>query len=276
MPAASGPDADSAPTRPGEGVPAPRRVVCPFLRLDADWSLAEPGAAPSEHHRCIAITGPRVVSHQQQELVCLRATHLDCARYRRATSPAASARGRLGAPATSRAVVVALIVLAVSAGLSFGFVLQRGGIDLASPGPAATALANATNRGASAAATAGSPAAVSPAGPPPSSPLAPAPTPSSAPTPSETVAPGPTPSLTPAPTRKPTASTGPSASRLAVLKPCLHRSGCYIYTVRAGDNLFSIAHWFGVPLATIYAWNPTVHQTGIHAGLQLRIPTPTR
>jgi LysM repeat protein len=96
-------------------------------------------------------------------------------------------------------------------------------------------------------------------------------------TPSPTPTPSATPEPTPSPTPKPTASGGiPSASRLAVLKPCSGQKGCYVYTIRAGDNLFSIAHWFGVPLATIYAWNPTVKQTGIHPGNQIKIPTPTR
>jgi LysM repeat protein len=68
----------------------------------------------------------------------------------------------------------------------------------------------------------------------------------------------------------------PSADRLAVIVPCVGQANCWVYHVRAGDNLWSIAHWFGVPLDTIYAWNPTVKTTGIHAGDPLKIPTPTR
>ncbi|HEY4752959.1 MAG TPA: LysM domain-containing protein, partial [Candidatus Limnocylindrales bacterium] len=83
----------------------------------------------------------------------------------------------------------------------------------------------------------------------------------------------------PVPTPRPTpagAAGTASASRLAVLRPCAGQAGCYVYSVRAGDNLFSIAHWFGVPLSSIYAMNPTVQRSGIHPGMQLRIPTPTR
>ena len=58
--------------------------------------------------------------------------------------------------------------------------------------------------------------------------------------------------------------------------PCPGQAGCYVYTIRAGDNLTSIAHWFGVPLATVYAWNPTLKAGAIQPGDQIRIPTPTR
>ena len=47
--------------------------------------------------------------------------------------------------------------------------------------------------------------------------------------------------------------------------------------MRSGDNLFSIAHWFGHPISTIYAWNPRYAQ-GAHlrVGDQIRMPPPTR
>jgi LysM repeat protein len=49
-----------------------------------------------------------------------------------------------------------------------------------------------------------------------------------------------------------------------------------MYRVRRGDNLFSIANYFGVPLASIYARNPWLRGTGLRAGQQLRLPPPTR
>ena len=90
-------------------------------------------------------------------------------------------------------------------------------------------------------------------------------------------APSPTPSpastATPAPTPKPTAK--PSSSRYALLKPCPGTPDCYIYVVRSGDNLFSIANYFGVPLTTVKALNPWTAD-GLKAGRGLRIPPPTR
>jgi hypothetical protein len=166
------------------------------------------------------------------------------------------------------------VVLALAAGVSFGFVLQRGGIDLPTSGqPSGAAIVVTANPSAVAAAS-----PTQPGTPAPTQAATAAPTPvvTAPPTESPTAAPSPTPEPTVAPTVEPTAAGGPSASRLAVLRPCPGQAGCYLYTIRSGDNLFSIAHWFGVPLATVYSWNPTVKSSGIHAGLQIKIPTPTR
>ncbi len=229
----------------------------------------------------MAIAGPRVLSRQQQELVCLGAAHVDCPRYRRAAAGSSPAVRRIRIPAMPRATAAALVVVALSAGVSFGFVLQRGGIDLPSAavssgrvGAVASGVIGSASPGPSAAAAtpAGSPLPSSPASnlaspfDPPASPA-----PSATPAPTTPRSPG------PKPTPTPTASGGvPSADRLAVIKPCPGQAGCWIYKVRSGDNLWSIAHWFGVPLDTVYAWNPTVKQAGIQAGTPLRIPTPTR
>jgi LysM repeat protein len=225
----------------------------------------------------VAIAGPRVLSRQQQDLVCLRGAHVDCPRYRRATAgTAAAARGAIRRPAMPRATAGALIVLALSAGISFGFVVQRGGIDLPSAAPSpsgGTAVASAAvGPGGSATRSASTPAPTPAPSDPPSDVASPgtssiAPTATPPPNPSRTAKPKPTPSA---------ASGVPSADRLAVIRPCPGQVGCWIYNVRSGDNLWSIAHWFGVPLDTVYAWNPTIKQTGIHAGIPLKIPTPTR
>jgi LysM repeat protein len=62
-----------------------------------------------------------------------------------------------------------------------------------------------------------------------------------------------------------------------VLSKCAGRSNCYVYTIRAGDNLYSIVHWFGVPEQTVLGLNPWIgSQQVIHAGQKLIIPTPTR
>jgi LysM repeat protein len=61
-----------------------------------------------------------------------------------------------------------------------------------------------------------------------------------------------------------------------VLAPCPAAPDCWIYTVRSGDNLVSIAHWFGVPLDTVYEMNPWARTSGLRPGQELRLPPPTR
>ena len=163
------------------------------------------------------------------------------------------------------------MVLALAAGISFGFVVQRGGIDL----PSSRQPSGAAVVGPSRPAATGTTTATASA---PSATAAPTPAITAPPTesPNVTPSPSPRPSATVSPSVAPSASGGPSASRLAVLKPCPGRTGCYVYTIRSGDNVFSIAHWFGVPQATVYNWNPTLKKTGIHSGMQIKVPTPTR
>ena len=59
--------------------------------------------------------------------------------------------------------------------------------------------------------------------------------------------------------------------------PCPDKPKCYIYKVRSGDNIYSIAHYFGHPVSTIYAWNPK-YANGAHlrVGDPIRMPPPTR
>ena len=79
------------------------------------------------------------------------------------------------------------------------------------------------------------------------------------------------------PTPKPAATPKPTSDRYALLKACPDRSGCWIYTVRSGDNLYSIANYFGHSLSTIYAWNPRYEQGArLRRGDQIRMPPPTR
>lgn len=283
---AASPGADpSAGVRPALPVfddPArsPDPSVCPFFRLETDDGLAAPRHQPDEANRCVAIGAPRAQSARQQELVCLRSSHADCPRYLRGAlmdSEPEPVRRRAPLP---RATFAALLVLVLSAGISFGFVLQRGGIDLpvvgATPGSSAVAIVATPAPTLEPTVITATPT-VSPsasATPEPTSSATPEPTPTSSPSPTSVPTPAPTP--TAAPVATPASGSVPSKSRLAVLTPCPNQPGCYIYTVRAGDNLFSIANWFGVPLSTIEAWNPTVQGTGLHAGQQLRIPTPTR
>jgi hypothetical protein len=209
-------------------------------------------------------------SLRQQELVCLTSGHVNCPRYLRGSPdlerPAAAPTVRALTPAIGGS----LVLLVAAFLLSVGFVLGNGGIQLTEAPteppsgnvlgevetPAPTALAAAT--------------------------AVPVTTPSPIPTPSASQAPtpSPTPTLTPspppptaAPTPPPTAR--PTSGRYALLKPCPDQPKCWIYVVRSGDNLYSIANYFGVSLKTVQAWNPWT-QSGLTVGRQLRIPPPTR
>ncbi len=93
--------------------------------------------------------------------------------------------------------------------------------------------------------------------------------------PSVVVTPEPTPSPTPRPAATPTPA--PTSNRYALLKPCPDRPDCWIYTVRAGDNLVSIANYFGVAYDTVLELNPQIGDpTTIRRGDRIRLPPPTR
>jgi hypothetical protein len=98
------------------------------------------------------------------------------------------------------------------------------------------------------------------------------PTPSTSPSPSPTPSPTPTPTPSPEPTPEPT----PKSDRYKLLKPCPDQPDCWIYTVRRGDNLVSIANYFGIPRRTVYALNPWARDEGLRAGRKLILPPPTR
>jgi hypothetical protein len=247
---------------------------CRFLAaLDEDGRRSAPLAWVDGANVCVAIGDPAPQSARQQELVCLASAHRNCPRYLRGllierTPPPARARQPI-----SSAVVVSALILVASLAASFGFLAVRGSLSVALAGPSAGSSQVAVVPTGSVAIV---PSASSAETSPPS--ISPGPSASPIPGPSASPSPIPTPSPTVAPTPKPTATPTPrpSSDRFAVLTACPSTPDCWIYVVRSGDNLVSIAHWFGVPLQAVYDMNPWLRTTGLRAGQHLRIPTPTR
>jgi LysM repeat protein len=246
--------------------PEPR--LCPFLRALHDGQLADPIGWPDQANACTALGDAAPQSLRQQEYACLASAHVNCPRFVRgvhlmvetAPTPADSGLG------LTPAILGALLVLAASFALSVGFVVANGGMDL----PAASASPQA---------------GIESAAPSPAVSTAPA---ESAP-PAESAAPSVEPSAqasveaaTATPTTPAATSTAatatplPSSDRYVLLEPCGDEPDCWIYTVRQGDNLVSIARYFGVPFEVVRERNPWTETTPLVAGQELRLPPPTR
>jgi LysM repeat protein len=239
--------------------------VCPFLRAAADGRLVAPVESPDPSNRCAALSEAVPQSLRQQELVCLSSGHVNCPRYLRGAAVAIEAPTpvvRAGRTLTTP-VFASLIVLVMAVTASVAFALTRGGLVLHGAGPSPSLVAVLPTP---------SSLAVEPT--PAVSPVAPSLAASVAPTPSST--PSTTPSSTPTTTPTPKPQATPTSDRYKVLKACPNTPKCWIYTVRRGDNVFSIANYFGVSQDSIYARNPWLRQTGLRAGQQLRLPPPTR
>ena len=290
-------DADPVPTRPvvlrlDDIARSLDPSVCPFLRRDLHGTLVAPASVPGVEQTCIAVGAPRPQPLRQQELVCLRDAHADCPRYLRGATDASSPDKGAG-PAIPKATIAALLILVLSAALSFVFVVQRGGIAMPVVGESPTVdrrrldadsgrpgLHRGPRRHGGAGERRGPAVRRRPPVPRRHPAPSPTPSPSPSPTPSPTPAPAPSPTPSPTPTPARTASPKPSATptstRYKLLKACPNRTRCYIYRVRSGDNLFSIANYFGHSLATIYRWNPQYPGTRLRVGDSIRMPPPTR
>jgi LysM repeat protein len=249
---------------------SPNTSVCPFLRaVEEDERLGLPVEAPDPDNRCAAMRDAVPQSLRQQELACLTSGHVNCPRYLRGTLGATEPPVRVR---TERAVTVtpamagSLIVFVVAFVVSIGFVVANGGMVLTATAPPPVASGDVL------AATETEAPTQAPTTVPT---LTPSPTPTATPTPTPTETPTPSASPTPTATPAATPTSKPTSNRYALLKPCPDRSGCWIYRIRSGDNLYSIAKFFGVSLATIQAWNAWT-QDGLKIGRELRIPTPTR
>ena len=258
--------------------------VCPYLRaIDEQDRLLLPVLSPDPVNRCAAMGEAVPQSLRQQELVCLTSGHLNCPRYQRASAPVPvtaaiaeaattvtrsvriTARPIAVTPATAGALAVFLVAFAIS----LGFMLANGGLalsDAPTPAPSAGVLGEVET--------------AAPHPTPAHTPIATStPAPAATPRPTATAAvvatpiPSPTPAATPAATARPTSR--PTSGRYALLRACPDQADCWIYRVRSGDNLYSIARYFGVPLKTVQAWNPWT-ANGLKVGRDLRIPPPTR
>ena len=266
---------EPGPFRAGrERDPSLARLGCRFLLLEAGDGALDPAAGVDAANRCVALVDPVPQSARQQELVCLASAHVNCPRYLRGLLLAGAPPPTPVREPLSPAIVGAALILAASLAASFGFLVVRGGFDLPlmTPGPSSIALASP-------------PAVVPPASPSPaptarpSASVVPTALPSLAPstlTPSPSPTPSPTPTATPRPTARATPTPTPPATsdRFALLTRCPTGSDCWIYVVRSGDNLFSIANYFGVSVERIQAMNPSLG--ALRPGYRLRIPTPTR
>jgi len=253
---------------------SPNEWVCPFLRsVDDRDMLAVPVESPDIANRCASLDDAVPQSLRQQELVCLTTAHVNCPRYLRGAvvppEPVVADR-RAPAPITP-AMLGALALLAFAFVASVAFAFAHGGLDL--PAAAAGAGAPGTSPSAVAVIPTGIPSTIPSIGISPAPSVEPSASQPSSPAPGATDTPQPTPSPTASGSASPTPS--PSSDRYALLTACPGKPSCWVYQVRSGDNLYSIANYFGVPLATVKALNPWT-RSGLRVGHDLILPPPTR
>lgn len=84
----------------------------------------------------------------------------------------------------------------------------------------------------------------------------------------------PTLTATPTPTLTPTKGKRPRSTHTRVVADCYIASGWALYTVQAGDTLYSIGQIFGMSAAQIQAGNCMGSNTLIHTGEQIYVPYP--
>jgi hypothetical protein len=258
---------------------SPNAWVCPFLRATTDvGTLARPLEAPDAANTCSALGQSLPQSLRQQELVCLTSSHVNCPRHLRGTALGSDDLARIARPTVTPAIAGSVVVVIVAFLLSIAFVVVNRGLTLTaaeaprSPSPIATSAVAGLETTA--------PTPVSTPAPTPAPSAIESTAPAAGASPTASLAPTATPAATPRRTPKPTATApaypvGATASRMKLLSPCSDTPRCYVYRVRSGDNLYSIANYFGVQLSTVKSWNAWT-ATGLKVGRELRIPPPTR
>lgn len=164
-----------------------------------------------------------------------------------------SADRRSGSRLLTPAIAISLVLLVASAAAAVTFVTVTGGLHLASSVP---------------------PVAVASSSPSPT-PLEPTTTPRPTLEPTASPTPVSTPTPVPTPTTAPTPTPAPTSDRYALLTPCPDKPDCYLYTIRAGDVLQSIANYFGIEYSTVRQLNPNL-RIPIHVGDVIVLPPPTR
>jgi hypothetical protein len=239
--------------------------ICRFLAIKAGETEFAPAVGLDTANRCVATGDPMPQSGRQQELLCLASAHVNCPRYLRGILLEGTPMPAPARQPIAPAVIGAALVLAMALAASFGFLAVRGGFNLPMPTPTPALVAVVASPSAV-------PSPTTAPTPAPTQTLAPSPSLQSSPSPS--APPAPTPTAPPA-TPRPTATPAPRSDRFAVLTKCPSTPDCWIYVIRSGDNLESIAHWFGVSYSEMLAMNPNL-RIPIQPGDQLRIPTPTR
>ena len=240
--------------------------VCPFLRAAADGRLVAPIESPDPANRCAALSEAVPQSLRQQELVCLSSGHINCPRYLRGAAVAIETPTpvvRAGRTLTTP-VFASLIVLVMAVSASVAFALTRGGLVLEGAGPSPSHVAVLPSPSSLAVEPT---ALVTPV--PPLLAASVEPTTLVDTDPDGRDPPRPRHRRASPPRHRPPTDTSPAPGLPNTPK-------CWIYTVRRGDNVFSIANYFGVSQDSIYARNPWLKQSGLRSGQQLRLPPPTR
>jgi hypothetical protein len=220
-----------------------RVETCPFLRSIAGGALQAPRDSVDGRNRCAAFGDPLPLSRMQQALVCLQPTHEACPRYVRGAMLIQQRIAPAAPPVRQLPVLISAALLLVAVLIAAAYVLLGGRLE---PQPTGT--------------------------PGVASPTLVAVSPSPTPAPEPTASPSPTPTL--APTPRPTARPTPLPAQYRGLQRCPAPQKCFIYVVRRGDTLSSIARRFNTTVAVLRRMNPEIRGDYLRVGQKVKVPPP--